>query len=64
VNPPLFNIDEGYKSSTKSTPIIFIITPGSDPLNDLRNYSDKKQQGKQLQQLSLGQGQGDQAKAM
>jgi len=36
ISPPLFNIDEGVSSSTKETPIIFIITPGSDPLSDLK----------------------------
>eukprot|EP00801_Mesodinium_rubrum_P000083 Mrub_00083.p1 GENE.Mrub_00083~~Mrub_00083.p1 ORF type:complete len:1986 (+),score=436.27 Mrub_00083:724-5958(+) len=63
VDPPLFKIDEGYASSTKETPIIFIITPGSDPLSDLRKFSEKKM-GKDLKQLSLGQGQGKQAVAM
>jgi len=57
VTPPLFAIDEGVNSSTKETPIIFIITPGSDPLNDLREYT-WNQTGKQLCQISLGQGQG------
>mmetsp|Transcript_64518 Transcript_64518/g.54722 ORF Transcript_64518/g.54722 Transcript_64518/m.54722 type:complete len:113 (+) Transcript_64518:780-1118(+) len=57
VNPPLFNIEEGFKSSTKETPIIFIITPGSDPMADLRNFTSKKT-GRDLHQISLGQGQG------
>lgn len=57
VNPPLFSIEEGYKSSTKETPIIFIITPGSDPMADLRNFTTKKT-GRDLYQISLGQGQG------
>jgi len=39
--PPLFDIAEGYKSSTKETPIIFILTPGSDPLNDLKAYTER-----------------------
>jgi len=60
VNPPLFKIDEAYKNSSKNTPIIFIITPGSDPLNDLRNFT-LKHTGKELYQLSLGQGQGKEA---
>mmetsp|Transcript_98257 Transcript_98257/g.211908 ORF Transcript_98257/g.211908 Transcript_98257/m.211908 type:complete len:81 (-) Transcript_98257:499-741(-) len=63
VNPPLFNIEEGFNSSVKSTPIIFIITPGSDPLNDLRLFTERNT-GKALQQLSLGQGQGKEAVAM
>jgi len=63
IEPPLFKIEEGYNNSTKDTPIIFVITPGSDPLADLKKFSDKKM-GKDLKQLSLGQGQGKQATAM
>jgi len=62
VDPPLFDIEKGYESSDKTTPIIFIITPGSDPLNDLRNFAEKRCMG--LQQLSLGQGQGKEAVSM
>lgn len=63
VNPPLFKIEEGQVNSTKAMPIIFVITPGSDPLADLKKYTDKIT-GKPLQQLSLGQGQGKEAVAM
>lgn len=63
VEPPLFKIDEGYANSSKETPIIFIITPGSDPLNELKKFADKKL-GKEMKQLSLGQGQGKQALTM
>jgi dynein heavy chain len=63
VNPPLFNIEEGYKSSTKETPIIFIITPGSDPMADLRAFTEKKT-SQELKQISLGQGQGPVAESL
>lgn len=59
----MFDIAEGFKSSTKETPIIFIITPGSDPLNDLKSFTERTT-GKALQFLSLGQGQGKEAEAM
>lgn len=63
INPPLFKIDDGFFSSTKTTPIIFIITPGSDPLKDLKQFTEKTT-GRQLQMLSLGQGQDKQAISM
>jgi len=63
VNPPIFNIADGFNNSIKETPIIFIITPGSDPLNDLKNFTERIT-GRALQQLSLGQGQGTQAVSM
>jgi len=63
VEPPIFKIDEGYITSTKETPIMFIVTPGSDPLSDLKRFSEKKM-GKDLKILSLGQGQAKQAQSM
>ena len=64
IEPPLFKIDEGYYNSTKDTPIIFVITPGSDPLTVLKKFSDKKMV-KDLKQISsLDQGQGNQATAI
>lgn len=35
ITPPVLNYDYIYNSSTRSTPIVFIITPGSDPLNEI-----------------------------
>ena len=61
---PLFKIEQGYNNSTNDTPIIFVITPGSDPLTVLKKFSDKKM-GKDLKQISsLGRDQGKQATAM
>jgi dynein heavy chain len=37
----LFDIAEGFKNSSKETPIIFIITPGSDPLSDLKTFTER-----------------------
>jgi len=42
VNPPLFRIEEGFNNSTKETPLIFIITPGCDPLSELINFAEKR----------------------
>lgn len=59
---PLFDIDKVFKSSTKETPILLITTPGSDPLNDVRDQC--KGILKELKVLSLGQGQGKQAQSL
>jgi len=59
----LFDIAEGFKNSSKETPIIFIITPGSDPLSDLKTFTERTT-GRALQYLSLGQGQGKEAESM
>ena len=58
VEYPTFNLDEAYKASRFSTPIIFILSPGADPLVELRNLAEKMGFKNQLSMLSLGQGQG------
>ena len=64
IKPPLFKIDEGYNNSTKDAPKIFVITPGSYPLADIKKFSDKKMVKNLKQISSLGQDQGKQATAM
>ena len=60
VNPPAFNIEEIYKSTTKNTPCLFIISPGADPLSYLENLA--KEKGVSIVQVSLGQKQTEKAK--
>ena len=45
-------------SATNVTPIVFILSPGSDPMQIVTQFAHKMGQGNQLQSLSLGQGQG------
>ncbi|CAG9334937.1 unnamed protein product [Blepharisma stoltei] len=45
-----------YKDSSRTAPLIFILSPGSDPLRALQNFADNKR--KKLETRSLGQGQG------
>ena len=35
VHPPNFSLDSVYADSTKNTPIIFVLSPGVDPYNQL-----------------------------
>ncbi len=59
-NPPNATLENVYADSNKNTPIIFILSPGVDPYNQLEVYS--KQKGVQLVPVSLGQGQAKKAK--
>lgn len=52
-----FNLENIYKNSKNSTPIIFILSPGSDPLNDIIKLSIQLGKNKNVDVLSLGQGQ-------
>lgn len=45
-----------YKDSSRTAPLIFVLSPGSDPFRALKNFADSKR--KTLEIRSLGQGQG------
>ena len=55
----LFDLERSYEDSTAVTPLIFILSSGSDPIETILQLAEKKgQSGKGLKIISLGQGQG------
>ena len=56
IDPPPFDLAAIYKDSSSITPLIFVLSPGSDPLQSLMKFAELKK--KQLTTVSLGQGQG------
>lgn len=44
VDPPPFNIQEIYKSSTYKTPLVFVLSPGVDPTKQLTTLSTSMDQ--------------------
>jgi len=67
-DPPPFSLAECYADSSPDTPLIFVLTPGSDPVNALltfaKNEFDKTLDSGLVKAISLGQGQGPRAEAM
>lgn len=57
VQPPVINFDAIYEQSTPFSPIIFILSPGSDPTNDLLKLAERSGFGEKFQFLAMGQGQ-------
>lgn len=47
-----------FNDSMNSTPIIFVLSPGADPIAYLVNLAKQKGMENRLKILSLGQGQG------
>jgi dynein heavy chain, axonemal len=58
IEPPAFDLEASYKDSKNHTPIIFVLSPGADPLIELKKLADKLGFGHKYKPLSLGQGQG------
>jgi dynein heavy chain, axonemal len=59
VEPPPFDLGSSYADSNCCSPLIFILSPGADPMTELLRFSESKgMSGNKVTSISLGQGQG------
>lgn len=54
--PPAFDLDAAFKDAGPITPIVFVLSPGSDPMSNIKLLAEKR--NREIRSLSLGQGQG------
>lgn len=59
VEPPKSDLPSVFRDSSAPVPLIFVLSPGADPLNALEKFADAKK--KHVNKVSLGQGQGPRA---
>jgi dynein heavy chain len=57
VDPPTFNIRPCYKDSSALTPLIFVLSPGSDPVAGFKKFAEEQDMLRsRTEMISLGQG--------
>eukprot|EP00090_Calanus_glacialis_P009483 TRINITY_DN17857_c0_g1_i1.p1 TRINITY_DN17857_c0_g1~~TRINITY_DN17857_c0_g1_i1.p1 ORF type:complete len:1541 (-),score=379.52 TRINITY_DN17857_c0_g1_i1:129-4454(-) len=59
LSPPALSLKEVLKETFSTEPILMIVSPGTDPSQELRDIADKARQT--LHEVALGQGQADTA---
>ena len=62
LTPPPFDLAASHADSSASQPLIFVLSPGSDPMAELLAYAATV--GVSVEPISLGQGQGPKAEAL
>jgi len=64
VDSPPFDLQACYNDSSPTTPLIFVLSPGSDPTAALSQFAASVGMGSRISAVSLGQGQGAKAAAL
>eukprot|EP00617_Octactis_speculum_P021359 CAMPEP_0185745780 /NCGR_PEP_ID=MMETSP1174-20130828/4150_1 /TAXON_ID=35687 /ORGANISM="Dictyocha speculum, Strain CCMP1381" /LENGTH=743 /DNA_ID=CAMNT_0028419989 /DNA_START=18 /DNA_END=2249 /DNA_ORIENTATION=+ len=64
VEPPPFHLPSCFEDATIITPLVFVLSKGSDPTKSFYEFAKEKGMERRVTSLSLGQGQGEKAKAM
>lgn len=64
VEPDTTELSTIFQESSPVTPIVFILSTGTDPAAELYKFAEKMKMSKRLFSISLGQGQGPRAELL
>ena len=64
VEPPPFDLPGSYAESSCATPLLFVLSPGSDPTSALLKFAEDMEKADAISVISMGQGQGPKAAAL
>uniref|UniRef100_A0A8B9RRP5 Dynein axonemal heavy chain 1 n=1 Tax=Accipiter nisus TaxID=211598 RepID=A0A8B9RRP5_9AVES len=64
IEPQTTDLSVVFRESTATTPLVFVLSPGTDPATDLYKFAEEMKFSQKLSAISLGQGQGPRAEAM
>ncbi|XP_033238860.1 dynein heavy chain 3, axonemal [Drosophila pseudoobscura] len=64
VEPPPFDLGASFADSSPKIPLVFLLSPGSDPMASLFMFAKQRNMYDKLKTISLGQGQGPRAEKM
>lgn len=64
IQPPPFDIAKSFEDANSLTPLVFILSPGADPMLSLLLFGEKLGFSDSFESISLGQGQGPIAEAL
>lgn len=64
VQPPTFDLLASFNDSVPATPLIFLLSAGSDPMANLLAFAKERSMYDKCKTISLGQGQGPRAAKM
>ncbi|XXQ30104.1 AAA+ ATPase domain-containing protein [Plasmodiophora brassicae] len=56
--PPAYDLAGSFSVSTYKTPLVFVLSPGADPAEDLMKFAEDMGMKEKLKSTSLGKGQG------